>query len=698
MRNMRLYSKIHPADFGWGYLLLILGAFLFITVNLAASYFYGGFLSTERFLAGALLVILYLLVGILCYLKNPNDSRTRATLLFFLAMAVYNSQLNSFSIADYGSQFRFYQNPHSLFEQILSMANIVMRSLALGLLGMLPLYVPERKPILDRHPRLLFLIFAPAIVLAGLSLTAYQFEIHDLPINTRLLGRIDLHLLHGLFVYILLVLLHTHHHTKSMVVRRQAKIMIYGIACWALLSTLSLFAIRHFPHSIFHDPFYSNAIDALLPITVFIAVYRQKLFDIDVLIRKSLIYTVASSVLLFLYFIVVTIVTWTFAEIFNYEDSVITVAISTLIVGFGFAPARRYSQRLIDRMFFREKYNYIELINQLLLDLTGRLDLNSITDVLAERLHSGMRLKRIAVFVPDEKQSLYTIRSRRGEFSEPNIEDRVILRSEGKIASWLYSHRSPLPARLLPSLGLSRGEEEAVVALGAELFVPVIMKRMVAILALGEKQSEAAFDEDDYNFLDTVSKQAAIVMENARLFELATYDSLTGLMRRGAFESVFKDEVRRSRRYNHPLSLLMIDIDHFKNINDTYGHLAGDIVLKHVARTIKEHLRSTDLPGRYGGEEFCILLSETGSAAALKVAENLRKMIADMRILIGEGREVRVTASIGVFSATDGQIPDTTEIYKLADAALYQAKRQGRNRVAIQGAKSRDEESKVLSE
>src|SRR6185369_8324979 len=175
---------------------------------------------------------------------------------------------------------------------------------------------------LDRHPRLLFLIFAPAVVLAGLSLTAYQFEIHDLPINTRLLGRIDLHLLHALFIYILLVLLHTYHHTKSMLVRMQAKIMIYGIACWALLSTLSLFAIRHLPHSIFHDPFYSNAIDAFLPVTVFIAVYRHKLFDIDLLIRKSLTYTVASSLLLLLYFALVAIVSWTFAEIFNYEDSV----------------------------------------------------------------------------------------------------------------------------------------------------------------------------------------------------------------------------------------------------------------------------------------------------------------------------------------------------------------------------------------
>src|SRR6185295_13723778 len=108
--KMRLYSKIHPADYGWQYLLLIFGAFLFITVNLAASYFYGEFLSTARFLAGALLVILYLLVGILIYLKNPYDSRTRATLLFFLAMAIYNSQLNSLSIADYGSQFRSYPN------------------------------------------------------------------------------------------------------------------------------------------------------------------------------------------------------------------------------------------------------------------------------------------------------------------------------------------------------------------------------------------------------------------------------------------------------------------------------------------------------------------------------------------------------------------------------------------------------------
>jgi diguanylate cyclase (GGDEF)-like protein len=690
--SMRFQARIKLSSNGWKYPVIISGALLFIVINFIGSSHYASLVSTTRFLAMGLLVLLYLLVGVLCYLKNPEDSRTRAALLFFLSMAVYNSQLDSLSITDYSSQFKYYSTPHSIVEQIFLMANIIVRSLALGLLGMLPLYVPERKPILDRHPSILFLIFTPALVIAGLSLINYQFELHDLPIDTRRFKRIDLHLLHTLFIYILLVLLHTYRSVKSMLVRRQAKIMIYGIACWIVLSTIMVFAGKYYPDLFFNDPFYSNAVDALLPITVFVAVYLHRLFDIDVLIRKSLTYTLASSAMLVLYFSLVTAVSWTFAMLFGYEDSVITVALSTLIVGFGFAPMRRYSQRLIDRTFFREKYDYIELINQLLIDLTGKLELSSITEVLAERLYNGMRLKRLAVLINDD-QSRYLVRCRRGDFSS-DIEDRVILHSDSKIVSWLASHRVPLPARSLAGLGLSQGEEESASSLEAELFVPIALKGLVAILALGEKQSEAPFDEDDFGFLNTVGKQAAIVIENALLFELATYDGLTGLMRRNAFESVFGDEIRRCRRYNHPLSLLMLDIDHFKNINDTYGHQAGDLALKYVGRVIQENLRSTDTPSRYGGEEFCILLSETAPQAARKVAETLRNKIASMKIALGKESQINITVSIGVYSISDNYIPEADDILGQADAALYQAKEEGRNKV-VQVSDQRDRDSEI---
>lgn len=637
-------------------------------------------LSLATLLGSTALVFICLLVGMACYVKNPQDSRTRYALLIFLSMAVYNAQLNNLSIAVYDSQFVSYSSAETVFERVVSIANILIRALALGLLGAMPLFIPERKRIVDRYPGVLALVFAPAILLAGLSLTNYfSAAIKKLPFDTNYFQGIDHHLLHGLFIYSPLVLLHTFYYAPSAAVRRQAKTMIYGLACWALMSALLLFATRHMSRSVLEDPFYAHAIDALLPLTVFFTVYRHKLFDIDVLIRKSLIYTTVSTALLILYFSLVASVSFVFASLFDYEGSVLAVALSTLIVGFGFTPVRRYSQRLVDRMFFREKYDYLELINQVTLELTATLDLARITEVLAEKLYQGMKLKRLAVLIPDEQQTCYLVRCHQGSYPE-DLHNHLILRGDHKLIATLATQRVPLDVHAIDRLALAGREAEAVEALNAELFVPIALRQLVAVLALGEKHSEAAFDEDDLNFLETVARQAAIVMENARLFELATYDGLTALMRRTAFDGVFEDEIRRCRRYGRSLSLLMLDIDHFKRFNDTYGHGVGDLVLKRVAQAIKEQLRSTDTPSRYGGEEFCVLLAETGTAAAQKVAENLRARVS--ALVVNTGTEtVNITVSIGVFSGTGEELPELDEIYARADAALYQAKAAGRNRV-----------------
>ena len=171
--------------------------------------------------------------------------------------------------------------------------------------------------------------------------------------------------------------------------------------------------------------------------------------------------------------------------------------------------------------------------------------------------------------------------------------------------------------------------------------------------------------------------QAKLKEANARLQELVTTDALTGVKNRRAFDEQLQHAWKVSGRTQNPVSLLMIDVDHFKKINDTYGHEAGDAVLKQVARTLQYATRSTDLTARYGGEEFAILLPATPDDAALLFAEHLRLTVADLR---WEGRAL--TISIGV--ATDTAASSGRGICRLvqnADAALYDAKRGGRNRV-----------------
>jgi diguanylate cyclase (GGDEF)-like protein len=169
---------------------------------------------------------------------------------------------------------------------------------------------------------------------------------------------------------------------------------------------------------------------------------------------------------------------------------------------------------------------------------------------------------------------------------------------------------------------------------------------------------------------------------NKNLAELATIDPLTQVANRRAVEQRLAHEFQRERRYKHPLACILIDIDHFKAVNDNYGHPTGDKVLIEVAAAIRESIRTTDLVARFGGEEFIVLAPETSSAAAHMVAERIRKSITEKTTAkMDQGLPV-VTASLGV-SSTEISVGNETELVAKADAALYKAKHEGRNRVVI---------------
>lgn len=163
------------------------------------------------------------------------------------------------------------------------------------------------------------------------------------------------------------------------------------------------------------------------------------------------------------------------------------------------------------------------------------------------------------------------------------------------------------------------------------------------------------------------------------IFRMTITDGLTNLANRKQLDSLLQDEVPRAARHGRNLSLLMLDIDHFKAINDTHGHLIGDAVLRGLATVLRKRLRPHDTIGRYGGEEFCAVLPETDLPGAAKIAEELRQQVMAQPFAV-EGREVRITVSIGVATLVQGMQAD--QLYKSADEMLYRAKRDGRNRVS----------------
>jgi len=162
-----------------------------------------------------------------------------------------------------------------------------------------------------------------------------------------------------------------------------------------------------------------------------------------------------------------------------------------------------------------------------------------------------------------------------------------------------------------------------------------------------------------------------------RFRHLAETDRLTGLFNKGKFNEVLKKEIERVKRYKRPLSLIIFDIDHFKRINDTYGHKVGDEVLKELAKVIKKSVRKTDFVARWGGEEFVILALETDLEGAFKLAEKIRKTVEEHEFPTVKN----VTVSLGVAQYIDGESPEDFIIR--ADMALYKAKEGGRNRVEL---------------
>ncbi len=214
------------------------------------------------------------------------------------------------------------------------------------------------------------------------------------------------------------------------------------------------------------------------------------------------------------------------------------------------------------------------------------------------------------------------------------------------------------------------------------LCVPLIVKdEAIGVINISNKKDGNLFNHDDLDFIGALANQAAIAISNAQLYKLAITDSLTKLYIRRHFEQQLDNEMRRSARYKHDMSLLIMDIDNFKSINDTYGHQMGDEILKEISEVIIKTVRKIDLPSRYGGEEFAVILPETNKENSRRIAERLRKQIAAITLESKDKKKVSPTISIGIAS-----FPLDTEekedIIGFADKALYFAKSTGKNCVA----------------
>ncbi|MGD9226539.1 MAG: diguanylate cyclase [Desulfobacterales bacterium] len=204
----------------------------------------------------------------------------------------------------------------------------------------------------------------------------------------------------------------------------------------------------------------------------------------------------------------------------------------------------------------------------------------------------------------------------------------------------------------------------------------VVYNDVIGVINVTNKRHGKEFTDDDVEMLRAVADQAAVAINKAQLWDMAVTDSLTGLYVRRYFMVKLQEELLRAERYNNILSIVMADLDGFKNINDTYGHDAGDRVLSAIGKFFQQNIRDVDVVARYGGEEFVIMIPEAAQDAAYILSERLRKQLAELKL----ENMPPITISLGIATfPSDGR--ELEDLIKKADSAMYAAKRAGRNKV-----------------
>ncbi|MEO0185876.1 MAG: diguanylate cyclase, partial [candidate division WOR-3 bacterium] len=313
--------------------------------------------------------------------------------------------------------------------------------------------------------------------------------------------------------------------------------------------------------------------------------------------------------------------------------------------------------------------------------LISTLDLDNVLKKILELIRNTFNYENCAIFlVNKEKRELY-LKAAYGyrEYVGKNL--RLSIEKREGITGYVASTGKPFytaDVRKVPFY--IRGKA----SIKSEAAVPLILRDEVIGVMDIESERFNAFSERDIRMFSTFASQAAIAIENARLYnvtrEMSLTDSLTKIANRRHFDLILENELKRGRGYSRSVSLAMIDLDHFKEFNDKYGHPAGDQLLIAVATGLKKAVRDTDLVARYGGEEFTIIFPETANAPAYRVCERVRMAIENVQISLDKYGKVGTTISIGL--ATYPQSAQSAqELIQKADLALYRAKKLGRNRV-----------------
>ncbi len=351
------------------------------------------------------------------------------------------------------------------------------------------------------------------------------------------------------------------------------------------------------------------------------------------------------------------------------------LSITYLLVGFMFARLSR------TRALLSERVHDLEVLNASARRLSAALQLEELVEAIARETCRMVPEAEVIALVHRRAGETELVLDGFDRTSEKYFRRKLAVGVGA--AGWVM--KQGVTRRIDDLPGSDVGRHAGAAGIHSWLGVPLFMYGACEGVIAVQSSHPAAFRDHDQRLLESLAIQIASALQNANLYELAMVDGLTGLFVRRYFDARIQEEIERSKRYDQPFSVVMLDVDDFKKLNDTYGHVVGDRVLKAIATVVKAQMRGVDTASRFGGEEIAIVLPRTEMVGAYNQAERIRAAIAELRVTTDEEppKSLGVTASLGIAAYPESKAADGTDLVRRADRALYRAKKTGKNRVEL---------------
>ncbi len=620
-----------------------------------------------------LLALCYLAVGLLAFLQSPDDPRARLLFAFSFAVALEMGLVLGVTFG-------------GLYFVVRYALYYVLTGVQMALELHLASVIPERAAWLRRRPWLVGGYYTVGLGIGAFTCVGFLTEMFDHQILPWSFDSVE-RLVFGFgtvvwAVAVVAILYSQIRAARDPQHRNQAVLVLLGVMPWAAY-TLVWEGITSLGLS---PPGWLEGMESgvllVYPVAVLVAIFRYSLFDIELVVRRSLVYTALTTTLILVFYSALGAGGALFSELLEGgSQSLWVISAATLLMGLLFSPLRGWLQREIDRHVFPERLAQ----RQRLADLAGHLpaqgSLPSMGQHLVDELRVIFALGSATLLVADPKSRVLVSLASNAVDLRERFDQSFLLQPDDPGLAMLRRVGRPMRAEQVAPHSAALAQR--MHAFHAELVIGLQSGDILTgLLLLGGKESGERFPAEELDLLSLFSHNVATVLENTRLFESATYEGLTGLLRREAVLNELERELHRARRYERPLAIGMADIDRFKRVNDRHGHLAGDALLKRVAQTLAGGLRASDIIGRYGGEEFLFILPETDMEGAVLVAEKLRARVAELDAPEEGQTTGSLTISIGLATVDVEDVePTPTTLIAEADRRLLEAKRRGRNRV-----------------